>query len=98
MRRRLARIPQWIDRLWPWGPIALVGLALLIGLNSIAKQPPKSDTDVIADVVHKFGKAVEDKRGEDACALLTPAAQSQLVEQVPNVISQVAVCCFITVL
>lgn len=91
MRARLQRVPYWIDRVWPWGPIGLVVLAVLIGLNSIAHEPPKSDTDVIADVTHDFGKAVADKRGEDACALLTPEAQRELVAQVPTVTCPVAV-------
>lgn len=91
MRARLAKLPAWIDRLWPWGPIALVVLAVLTGLNSIAHQPAKSDTDHIGDLVHDFGKAVDDRRGEDACAMLTPAAQQQLVAQVPTVTCPVAV-------
>jgi len=91
MRAWLAKLPRWIDRLWPWGPIVLVILAVLTALNSIANQPPDSDTDVIADVVHDFGKAVDHKRGEDACALLTPEAQRELVADVPTVTCEVAV-------
>lgn len=91
MRERLAKLPRWIDKLWPWGPVALVVLAVLVGLNSIANQPPDPDTDQIADVVHDFGKAVGDRRGEDACALLTPEGQRQLVAQVPTVTCPVAV-------
>jgi hypothetical protein len=91
MRERLARLPGWIDRLWPWGPIVLVVLAVLTGLNSIANRPPPSDTDRIADVIRDFGKAVDDRRGEDACALLTPAAQRELVAEVPTVTCPVAV-------
>jgi hypothetical protein len=91
MRKRLQRLPVWIDKLWPWGPIVLLVLAVLTGLNSISKQPAKSDPDQINDVVHNFGKAVADKRGEDACALLTLAAQKQLVAEVPTVTCPVAV-------
>lgn len=91
MRAWLAKLPRWVDRLWPWGPIVLVALAVLTGLNSIANRPAPSDTDQIADVVHDFGKAVDDKRGEEACALLTPAARRQLVAEVPTVTCPVAV-------
>lgn len=91
MRERLAKLPRWVDRLWPWGPIVLVALAVLTGINSIANRPPPSDTDRIADVIHDFGKAVDDRRGEDACALLTPKAQRELVAEVPTVTCPVAV-------
>jgi hypothetical protein len=85
MRERLKRLPAWIDKLWPWGPIVLVALAVLTGIRSIAEQPPDSDTDQIADVVHDFGKDADNKRGEDACAWLTPEGQRELVAQVPTV-------------
>jgi hypothetical protein len=91
MRERLKRLPSWIDKLWPWGPIVLVALAVLTGINSIAKQPPKSDTDKIADVVHDFGKATDNKRGEEACALLTASGRRALVAQVPTVTCPVLV-------
>ncbi len=91
MRARLQRLPDWIDKLWPWGPIVLVVLAVLTGINSIAKQPPESDTDRIADVVHNFGEAVDNKRGDEACAMLTSDAQQQLVAEVPTVTCPVAV-------
>jgi hypothetical protein len=85
MRERLKRLPAWIDKLWPWGPIVLVALALLTGIRSIADQPPASDTDQIADVVHDFGKDADNQRGDEACAWLTPSGQRTLVAEVPTV-------------
>jgi hypothetical protein len=91
MRAWLKRLPAWIDKLWPWGPIVLVVLAVLTGINSIAKQPPKSDTDQIADVVRDFGKAADDKRGDEACALLTASGRRALLAEVPTVTCPVLV-------
>jgi hypothetical protein len=85
MRERLKRLPAWIDKLWPWGPIVLVALAILTGIRSVAEQPPDSDTDQIADVVHDFGKDADNHRGEDACAWLTASGQRALVAEVPTV-------------
>ncbi len=85
MRKRLERLPKWIDKLWPWGPIVLVALAVLTGIQSIAEQPPESDTDQIADVVHEFGKDADNRRGEEACKWLTAEGQRALVAQVPTV-------------
>jgi hypothetical protein len=85
MRERLKRLPAWIDKLWPWGPIVLVALAVVTGIRSIADQPPASDTDQIADVARGFGKDADNQRGEEACAWLTPSAQQQLVAEVPTV-------------
>ncbi len=91
LRALLSRLPGWIDRLWPWGPIVLVVLAVLAGLNSIAKQPPKNDYDQINDLVHDFGTAVDAKRGDDACGMLTDTGRTELVAQVPTVTCEVAV-------
>ena len=63
-----------IDRAWPLAPLALLALAAAIVVVGLLAAPAESTRDQIADAVHDFAAAVDERRGEDACALLTPAA------------------------
>lgn len=63
-----------IDRAWPLAPLGLLGLALLVVVIGMLAAPAESARDRIADTVEDFAAAVDERRGEDACALLTPAA------------------------
>ena len=64
-----------VDRAWPALPLAALGVATLVALVGIVAAPQPSETDRIADTVEDFAAAVQEKRGEDACALLTPKGQ-----------------------
>ncbi len=67
----MSRLPR---RLWPLAPLALLALAAVIVVVGLLAAPAESAQDRIADTVHDFAAAVDERRGEDACALLTPAA------------------------
>lgn len=66
-----------VDRAWPALPLALLALAVLVALVGVVAAPRPSDTERIAEVVEDFGAAVQERRGEDACGLLTPGAQAE---------------------
>lgn len=63
-----------VDRSWPLVPLGLLALALLVAVVGIAAAPAASEQDQITTTVQDFAAAVDERRGEDACALLTPAA------------------------
>lgn len=62
-------------RAWPALPLALLALAALVALAGVLAAPAPSPTDRMADAVQDFGAAVQELRGEAACADLTPAAR-----------------------
>ncbi len=64
-----------VDRAWPALPLSALGVATLVALVGVAAAPQPSETDRIADTVKDFAAAVQEQRGEDACALLTPAGR-----------------------
>ncbi len=64
-----------LSRAWPLVPIALVGVALAIVVVGVLTAPAETPRERIAETVEAFAAAVDERRGEDACALLTPAAE-----------------------
>lgn len=66
-----------VDRAWPALPLALVALTALVAVVGVLAAPEPTETERIADVVEDFGAAVQERRGADACALLTPGARAQ---------------------
>ncbi|MDQ3632253.1 MAG: hypothetical protein M3417_13475 [Actinomycetota bacterium] len=64
-----------IDRAWPALPLLTLMIAALVAVIGIVAAPRATDADRIADTVEDFAQAAQERRGADACALLTPAAQ-----------------------
>lgn len=60
---------------WPVLPLLLLALAVVVALVGIVAAPTPTDAERIGDTVHDFAGALQERRGEDACALLTPVAQ-----------------------
>lgn len=87
-RARQASVPLTLDRAqhasghrplagtWPVLPLLLLALAALVALAGIVAAPGPTDARRIGDTVHDFAAAVQERRGEDACALLTSTAQA----------------------
>lgn len=59
-------------RLWPALPLLALGLALVVVVVGVVAAPRPSEADRIAETVEGFARAVQERRGEDACARLTP--------------------------
>lgn len=79
MRRALSSFAEFVDRTWPWPPLALLAAAVLVFAGSYVAGPGPSDGEQVNDVVERFGIAVANSDGKDACALATPAAQRRFV-------------------
>jgi len=47
----------------------------MVALVGIVAAPGPTDAQRVEDAVHDFAAALQERRGGDACALLTPAAQ-----------------------
>jgi hypothetical protein len=75
---------ELVDRAWPRVPLALLGLSAVILVVALIVSPAPSDRVQIDDVVHHFGQAAADRRGDAACALLGPVARRQVVAPVPT--------------
>ncbi len=60
---------------WPTLPLGALGLTVVVALAGVVAAPRPSDADRIAETVKDFAAAVQERRGEDACALLTPAGR-----------------------
>ncbi len=71
-----------VDRAWPALPLAALGVAALVAVVGVVAAPQPSETARIVGTVHDFAAAVQEKRGEDACALLTPAGRQAVTAQV----------------
>ncbi|MBA2348309.1 MAG: hypothetical protein H0V81_08435 [Solirubrobacterales bacterium] len=71
-----------IDRAWPLAPLGLLGLALVIVVIGLLAAPAETPQDRIAGTVEDFAAAVDERRGEDACALLTPAAAKATADSI----------------
>jgi len=67
------RLP--LDRAWPRLPLLFLALAVVVALIGIVAAPTPTDAERIEDTLHDFAAALQERRGEDACALLTPAVQ-----------------------
>ncbi len=61
---------------WPVLPLLLLALAALVAVVGILAAPSPTDARRIGDTVHDFAAALQERRGEAACALLTPTAQA----------------------
>ncbi len=70
----MRRLP--LDRAWPALPLIFLAIAAVVALIGILAAPRPTEAERIADAVHDFAAAVQERRGEDACALLTPAARA----------------------
>lgn len=64
-----------IDRAWPALPLLALVLAAIVAVVGTVAAPRPSDADRIAAAVEDFAQAAQERRGADACALLTRAAQ-----------------------
>lgn len=64
-----------IDRAWPALPLLALLIAAIVAVIGTAAAPRATDADRIADAVNDFAQAAQERRGADACALLTPAGQ-----------------------
>ncbi len=64
-----------IDGAWPALPLLTLAIAAIVAVLGIVAAPQPTDADRIADTVEDFAQAVQERRGADACALLTPAAR-----------------------
>lgn len=73
-RANLCGVRSLSRRAWPLAPLALLALAVVIVVVGLIAAPAESTQDQIADTVEDFAAAVDERRGEDTCALLTPAA------------------------
>lgn len=69
----MRRLP--LDRAWPGLPLLFLALAAVVALVGIIAAPTPTDAERIEGTLHDFAGALQERRGEDACALLTPAAQ-----------------------
>jgi len=67
------RLP--LDRAWPGLPLLFLALAVVVALVGIVAAPTPTDAERIEGTLHDFAAALQERRGEDACALLTPAVQ-----------------------
>jgi hypothetical protein len=77
-------LAELVDRAWPRVPLALLALSALVLAIALIASPKPSDTVQIHDLVHDFGKAAADRRGDDACRLLTPLARAEVTAQIPT--------------
>ncbi len=64
-----------LNRAWPALPLGLLLLAAIVVVIGVVAAPAPTDTRRVEDAVHDLARAVRETRGEDACALLTPAAR-----------------------
>ncbi len=64
-----------IDRAWPALPLLALVLAALVAVIGVLAAPEEREVDRIGEAVHDFARAAQERRGEDACALLTPSAR-----------------------
>lgn len=64
-----------IDRAWPALPLIALALAAVVAVVGVLAAPRETEVQRIDDTVSAFARAAQEKRGEDACALLTPDAQ-----------------------
>ena len=60
---------------WPVLPLLLLAVAVVVAMIGIAAAPRPTDARRIGETVRSFAGALQERRGEDACALLTPTAQ-----------------------
>ena len=67
-----------IDRAWPALPLFALALAVVAALIGVLAAPKETDVDRIAGTVQDFARAAQERRGEDACALLTPDGQTTI--------------------
>jgi hypothetical protein len=75
VRRALQSLGELVDRTWPWLPLGLLAAAVLVFAGSYVAGPGASDGEQVNDVAERFGIAVANSDGADACELATPAAQ-----------------------
>jgi hypothetical protein len=59
-----------------------VALTLLAAAVGLLAAPEPSPTARIATTIKDFAAAVDERRGEDACALLTPAAAAAVARSI----------------
>ncbi len=74
-----------VDRAWPALPLIALGLAVVVAVVGVLAAPREGDLARIDDAVHDFARAVQEQRGEDACALLTPAARRAVAQRLGTV-------------
>ena len=60
---------------WPVLPLLLLALAALVAVVGIVAAPRPTDVQRVGETVRDFAGALQERRGEDTCALLTPTAQ-----------------------
>ena len=70
------------DRAWPALPLALVVLAALVAVVGVVAAPEPTSKERIGTTVEAFARAVQERRGEDACRRLTPAAREAAAARV----------------
>lgn len=71
-----------IDRAWPALPLALLALTALVAGVGVLAAPAPTEPERIAGTVRHFAAAVQERRGADACADLTPAARQAVAARV----------------
>jgi hypothetical protein len=78
----LRRLSELIDRTWPRLPLALVALAALVVVVSLATAPGPGDAEQVGDVVEDFGVAAADRDGEGMCDALTPRLRAAVAARI----------------
>lgn len=64
-----------LDHAWPALALIALGLAALVAVIGVIAAPARPEVERIDDAVETLARAVQERRGEDACAALTPAAR-----------------------
>ena len=76
--------PRPIDAAWPALPLAALGIAVLVALLAVLLAPERSVEDQVRDDVDALAQAVQQGRGEDACArLASPLREVVLARTAP---------------
>ena len=69
---RPAEGPRGLRGWWPALPLALLALAAVVVVAGVPAAPAPTAQQEVGDTIHDFALALEQDRGEDACAHLTP--------------------------
>lgn len=80
-----ARLTDLVHRAWPWVPLALLAVALIVVLAAFAVQPSVQDDDRVRYTFEDFVDAAGNRDASAACALLTAQGQRALTAAVPGV-------------
>ncbi len=79
------RLTTLVDRAWPWAPLALLSLALVIAVTAYATQPAVQDDDRVRHTFADFVDAAGNRDADTACDLLTATGRQVLTAAVPGV-------------